>query len=336
MRKKLALIYLLSFVFFGCAQMEEPTINGVSFVAAPDSLKQNQIQPIKDIHANYAAIMPFGFIRSLDHPEIIFDTNRQWFGETSAGASQYIELLHEEGIEVMMKPQIWIWRGEFTGNLKMNSEEDWMQLENAYSHFILTYAQLAELTKVNIFCIGTELEQFVVARPSYWKRLIAEIKKVYSGKLTYAANWDEYKRVSFWNQLDYIGVDAYFPISDAKTPTLEKAILGWVPWKEELKTVSEKLDKPILFTEYGYRSVDYAGKQPWDSNHELSSINFEAQTHLLNGLYQEIWNEPWFAGGFIWKWFIAHEKVGGEKDNQFTPQNKPAQQNVKRAYKTNR
>ena len=330
------LFYLLSFVFFGCAQMEEIKMNGVSFVASRDSLQQNQIRPIKDVYANYAAIMPFGFIRTLDHPEIIFDTDRQWFGETSAGASQYIELLHSDGIEVMMKPQIWIWRGEFTGNLKMNSEEDWIQLENEYSNFILTYAKLAETTQVKVFCIGTELEQFVMQRPTYWKHLIAEIKKVYSGKLTYAANWDEYKRVPFWDQLDYIGVDAYFPISDTKTPSLEESKAGWKPWKEELKTVSEKIDKPILFTEYGYRSVDFAGKEPWDSNHELPSINFEAQTNLLEGLYQEIWNEPWFAGGFIWKWFIAHERVGGEKDNQFTPQNKPAQQSVKRAYKTNR
>lgn len=333
MRKTLMLFYLLSFVFFGCAQMEEIKMNGVSFVASRDSLQQNQIRPIKDVYANYAAIMPFGFIRTLDHPEIIFDTDRQWFGETSAGASQYIELLHSDGIEVMMKPQIWIWRGEFTGNLKMNSEEDWIQLENEYSNFILTYAKLAETTQVKVFCIGTELEQFVIQRPTYWKHLIAEIKKVYSGKLTYAANWDEYKRVPFWDQLDYIGVDAYFPISDTKTPSLEESKAGWKPWKEELKTVSEKFDKPILFTEYGYRSVDFAGKEPWDSNHELPSINFEAQTNLLESLYQEIWNEPWFAGGFIWKWFIAHEQVGGEKDNQFTPQNKPAQQSVKRAYK---
>ena len=35
--------------------------------------------------ANYAAVMPFGFIRSLDDPNIIFNTERQWYGETKAG-----------------------------------------------------------------------------------------------------------------------------------------------------------------------------------------------------------------------------------------------------------
>jgi hypothetical protein len=35
-------------------------------------------------------------------------------------------------------------------------------------------------------------------RPKYWQELILEIRKVYKGKLTYAANWDEFKRVPFW------------------------------------------------------------------------------------------------------------------------------------------
>lgn len=316
----------------GCTQTISDKINGVSFVASRDTLKQENITPLQSVHANYTAIMPFGFIKSLDHPEIIYDTDRQWYGETSKGAKQYIELLHNNGFKVMIKPQIWIWRGEFTGNLKMNSEAEWKELETSYRNFILTYVYLAEELKTEIFCIGTELEQFVLQRPQFWKQLINEIRTMYKGKLTYAANWDEYKRVSFWGELDYIGVDAYFPISESQTPTFEEAVIGWKPWKEELKSVSETFNKPILFTEYGYRSVDFAGKEPWDSNYELPSINFEAQNHLLEGMYQEIWSESWFAGGFLWKWFIAHEDVGGSNDNQFTPQNKPAEQIVKQAY----
>lgn len=334
MKYNLAIVCLLSFVLFSCAQKEDFKMNGVSFVAAPDSLQKQQILPIKEVNANYTAIMPFGFIRTLEHPELIFDTNRQWFGETSVGAEQYINLLQKEDIKIMIKPQIWIWRGEFTGNLKMKSEEDWKQLESSYRNFILTYARLAQKMQVPLFCIGIELEQFVMARPKYWSKLITEIKEEYSGKLTYAANWDEYKRVPFWEELDFIGIDAYFPISEEKTPKIETVKNGWQPWKEELKHFSEKFNKQILFTEYGYRSLDFAGREPWDSNHELTSINLEAQNNLLEGMYQEIWNESWFAGGFIWKWFINHDKVGGLKNNQFTPQNKPAQHIVKRAYKT--
>ena len=57
-----------------------------------------------------AAIMPFGFIRNLEHPDVIHNTDRQWFGETRAGAKQYIEELEKRNIKIMVKPQIWVWR----------------------------------------------------------------------------------------------------------------------------------------------------------------------------------------------------------------------------------
>lgn len=232
----------------------------------------------------------------------------------------------------MMKPQIWVWQGEFTGNIQMNSEEAWLELENSYRDFILDYAKMAEKQKIEIFCIGTELEKFIEHRPQYWRELIVEVQNVYSGKLTYAANWDEYKRVPFWDALDYIGVDAYFPVAESLTPSIDETKLGFEKWRSELKSFSEKENKKILFTEYGYRSVDYSGKEPWKSDRSMNSVNLQAQTNLLEGMYQSIWSEEWFAGGFLWKWFIAHDKVGGENDSQFTPQNKAAEAVVKKYY----
>ena len=321
--------------FWGCAQRETSKINGVSFVASPDTLKQSQIAPIKNVYANYAAIMPFGFIKSIKHPEIIYNQKRQWFGETDEGAKQYIRMLHNNDIRVMMKPQIWVWNGEFTGLVKMASEADWLELEDSYRNFITDFAKVAEEEKVEMLCVGTELEKFIAHRPEYWRNLIEEIRTIYKGKLTYAANWDEYKRVPFWDALDYIGVDAYFPVSESKTPTVEEARNGWALWKEELKNVSERENKQILFTEYGYRSVDFAGKEPWESDHTLTPMNFEGQSNTLQALYEEVWNEQWFAGGFLWKWFIAHKEAGGNTDNQFTPQNKPAEQLIQQVYKEN-
>ncbi len=307
-------------------------INGVSFVASKDSILLGNIEPLKEIGANYAAVMPFAFIKSIDHPEIIYNQERQWFGETKVGVRQYIKMLHKNEIKVMMKPQIWIWDGVFTGLLQMASEEDWLQLEKSYTSFIIDFAEVAKAEKVEILCIGTELEKFIEHRPAYWQKLIAEIKTVYKGKLTYAANWDEYKRVPFWDALDYIGIDAYFPVSHAKTPTVAETVEGWKRWETELKSFSEKENKKILFAEYGFRSVDFAGKEPWKSDREMTSVNLEAQQKLLEGTYQTIWDEDWFAGGFLWKWFIIHEKVGGKTDNQFTPQNKPAEAVVKKYY----
>lgn len=323
------LIFCLLFTCNG--QVEK--MNGVSFVAAGEAVDQSHVQPVVNVNANYAAIMPFGFMRSLDSTKIIHNTNRQWFGETRAGAKQYIEELRKKDIKIMIKPQIWVRRGEFTGLIKMQTEANWKLLETSYSSFILEYAELAEEVNAEVLCIGTELENFVKNRPDYWNTLIAKIKTVYKGKLTYAANWDEFKRTPFWDQLDYIGVDAYFPVSDEQTPTFEDCMEGWKVHKPVIKSLSEKYNKPILFTEYGYRSVDYSGKEPWVSSRSMRDVNLEAQVNTTKALYETFWKEDWFAGGFIWKWFIKHDEVGGEENPMFTPQNKPVEALIKTYYK---
>ena len=322
-------------LFFGllssCESQVEP-INGVSLVANGNPIDTTHVKPVVAVNANYAALMPFGFTRSKDNPDLRFNTSRQWFGERRDGIKQYAEVLREQGIKLMIKPQIWISYGEFTGYMKMNSEEDWKTFENSYSDFILLYAKLAQEINAEILCIGTELENFISNRPEYWSNLIKEIKTIYKGKLTYAANWDEYKRTPFWDQLDYIGIDAYFPVSGSQTPTIEECLEGWKKHKPVIKSFSDKYNKPILFTEYGYRSVDYTGKEPWRFDRSMTQVNLQAQVNATKALYQTFWNEEWFAGGFIWKWFVNDDRVGGDKNNQFTPQNKPVESIIKNQY----
>lgn len=330
---KRLMLLLVGMLQFSCSGEAQKKINGVSFVASREEASQIHIDEVLKIHANSAAVMPFGFMREINATEIIFDTDRQWFGETRKGAKQYIQLLQKNNISVMLKPQIWVWRGEFTGTIMMDSEESWKKLEDSYDRFILNYAELAEETKVPILCIGTELEKFVTNRPEYWLRLIRKVREIYKGKLTYAANWDEYKRTSFWKQLDYIGIDAYFPLSESQTPTVDELQMGWRPWKEKIAEVSKINGKPIIFTEFGYRSMDYTAKKPWLVDDNEDRVNLIAQSNAKTAIFNEFWNEDWFAGGYIWKWFIQHEKTGGDKDNRFTPQNKPAQDVIRDHYK---
>jgi len=321
-------VLLVSFSLPVCAQK----INGVSLVASKDSITILHVKSVIDVNANYTALMPFGFIRELSSPKIRFNSKRQWFGEREQGIRQYAKELQHKGIKLMIKPQIWVWRGQFTGHISMDSEGQWKVLEESYSSFILMYAAIAEETNAALFCIGTELEKFVINRPVYWKILIQKIKKVYKGKLTYAANWDEFKHVPFWNELDYIGIDAYFPLTAKKTPTIEEFEAGWQPHKIEIQKTQKKFNTPVLFTEYGYRSIDFTGKKPWDSKRITGSINLLAQKNGLQAIHNQFWKEDWFAGGFIWKWFHKHIEVGGENNNRFTPQNKPAQDLLKKLY----
>lgn len=331
MKIKNLLILGFFLMHFSCKSQTEK-FNGVSFVASGIKIDETHTAPVLKSQSNTVALMPFGFLKKLASPEIIHNTKRQWFGETKAGLIQYSNEFRKHNIKIMVKPQIWVWNGEFTGLIEMDSEENWKLLEESYTSFIITYAKAAQEINAEILCIGTELEKFVMQRPKYWQQLIKEIKKVYKGKLTYAANWDEFKRVPFWNQLDFIGIDAYFPLSDKKTPTVADFENGWKPHKEEITGIQSKFQKPVLFTEYGYRSVDYTGKRPWDSKRVEGSVNLEAQVNGLQAIYNQFWSEEWFAGGFVWKWFHEHNRVGGKINNRFTPQNKPAEERLAKLY----
>ncbi|WP_162919956.1 glycoside hydrolase family 113 [Hanstruepera ponticola] len=319
---------------FGCSMkpVDSQKINGVSFVASGIAIDSSHTKPVASIHANYAAIMPFGFIQDLEHPELFFNSQRQWFGETRAGVKQYIESLRKQNIKIMLKPQIWVSHGAYTGHIDMESEVDWQAFENTYSRFILEFAELAEELQVELFCIGTELDYFIKNRPEYWHNLIETIKEVYKGKLTYAANWDEFKRTPFWNDIDYIGIDAYFPLSDLQTPTIEDCKNGWQIHKPIINKYADSLNKPVLFTEFGYRSVDYTAKEPWKSDRSMTEVNLSAQANATQALFETFWEEPWFSGGFVWKWFHNHDDIGGETNNQFTPQNKPVESIIKSHY----
>ncbi len=322
--------YLLFLLLNFCASQEKK-INGISFVASDNVVSNEDLKPIVAINANWVTLMPFAFMKTENDTTIVFDHERQWINEKKEGVENSTRLFKNENIKVMLKPQIWIPRGGFTGHIEMKSEKDWQILEKNYENFILYFAQIAQNETCDLFCIGTELNLFVSKRPEYWRNLIAKIKGIYKGKITYAENWDTYKNVPFYQELDYIGIDAYFPLDSSKTASIKTLEKAWQPIKKDIEALSKKYSKNVIFTEYGYQSRDYTTKEPWNFS-ENNSINLEAQSNALHALYSEFWIEDWFAGGFLWKWFDDHENVGGINDNDYTIQNKSAEIIVKNNY----
>ena len=157
----------LGFFQFQKNSVAESKINGISLVASGSPLLESAMPHIISISANQAALMPFGFMKSLTDTSIWYDTERQWFGETKEGIMQYTNLLRKNNISVMIKPQIWVSHGEFTGDITMNSEQEWRAFEKQYASFILAYAQIASELDVSMFCIGTELKSVVRERPLF-------------------------------------------------------------------------------------------------------------------------------------------------------------------------
>ncbi len=93
-----------------------------------------------------------------------------------------------------------------------------------------------------------------------WGQLIDEVRAVYSGNLTYAANFDNYHRVGFWDQLDWVGINAYFPLRHEIHPWPAGTIAAEMEasWEAVFRKMSTRLKNlgvgghPVLFTELGY------------------------------------------------------------------------------------
>ena len=111
--------------------------------------------------------------------------------------------------------------------------------------------------------------------------------------------------------------------------------LFWKQHKSAIRNISKRHNKPVLFTEFGYRSVDFSGREPWKSDRSMTQVNLEAQSNATKALFTEFWDEDWFAGGFIWKWYCNHKAAGGEDNTRFTPQNKPVQALIKTQFSSN-
>ncbi|MBU2019735.1 MAG: glycoside hydrolase [Bacteroidetes bacterium] len=337
---KLLAIYVFLFGFLaifyvGCASSRKQfnQYKGLSFVASPKELSESAVIDITEVGANAVSLMPFCYMPKSSEPELIYTMKNQWWGETVEGCRTTIQWCHNREIKVMLKPQIWCGSGTFTGYIEMKSEKDWLAWENNYRSFIMKFAELARSEGVELFCIGTELAKTVELRPQFWLDLIHEIRSIYKGKLTYAENWDSFDQPAFLKKLDFIGVDAYFPLSEKRNPTKEDLTEGWKPYVEKLKKCSETIGKKILFTEWGYRNIDYAAVKPWDYTEENVVRNDTLQSLLYTVTFEEVFTKDFIAGGFLWKWFPKSMLEGGETGTQFSPQGKPAEKVVKKYFR---
>ena len=285
---------------------------------------------ISSLGSNWVAILTTWYQNTCFATDI-FPTDKT---PSDASIVRAITTAHANNMKVMLKPHLDIldtayggWRGEIT----CTREPDWDKWFEAYKNFMMHYVKIANENNVEMFCVGTELTEMTLAKPEKWRELIGAIREVYNGQLTYAANWnEEYLSISFWDALDYAGIDAYFPLSDEKSPTYEELMEGWKKWAREIEKWQAKINKPVIFPEVGYHSASYAAKEPWIHYGE-GDTDLELQVRCYRALLDTFWNKTWFYGMYWWDWGTS-VRMGGKENRGFTPQNKPAEDTVKEWY----
>lgn len=317
------IVFILIFLLSGLSNsLYAQKLKGVTLVAPPNEFTTNPIIPLQDIGVDFIKVVPYGFTRK-GQTNVTFNASMQWWGEKEEGVLETIKLAKKKNVGVMLKPQVYI-PGGWVGELDFKTERDWQEWEANYREYIFHFVDIAVRENIEIFCIGTEFKKSVEERPEFWSQLIVDIRKEFCGKLTYSANWDNYKRIKFWKELDYIGVSSYFPLSEERTPSVESLVHAWKPIVKELRNYSNRMQVPILFTEYGYLSVDGCAGKTWELEKKVHSldINEQAQANALEALYTAFWEEEFWAGGFMWKWFPEGKGHEGYIERDYTPQDK--------------
>ena len=299
-------------------------MGGITMVAPPKEFPSNPMPAIKEVHANWVAFVPYGYSR-MGEASVQYNIGWQWWGERTDGVKESIRLAHLADLKVMLKPQVYV-PGGWIGTLDYATDAEWEQWEQDYRSYIMDYVQMAKSMNVEMLCIGTEIKLSTKKRTQFWRDLIVEIRKIYDGKLTYSCNWDSYQDIAFWDDLDYIGISAYFPLSDDETPTIKDLKKEWQPVKKQLEIFAGRQKKKIIFTEYGYQSVDGCAGKAWEieKDHDNRAINEQGQSNALAAINETFSREVWWAGGFLWKWFPNMSGHEGYPAKDYTPQGKIA------------
>jgi hypothetical protein len=247
-----------------------------------------------------------------------------------------ITTAHGLGLKVMLKPMVEavereealpypVWRGE------IQPSNEWFE---SYSEFINFFAEFAEENGVELFSVGCEYKA-TTGEKEQWETVIQGVRERYSGPIVYSADWTNYQNIEWWDSLDYVGIDAYFLLSVLKyDPTFDELKNAWTNYADEIETWLSTVNKPVIFTEIGYRSGDGTNMCPSNYWSDMP-VDLQEQRDCYEAAFQTLWNRSWFYGFYWWTWTYNPEE-GGLNDSSHTPQNKPTQQLITQWYSRER
>lgn len=308
-------------------------VNGVSLWSDITPRENADYEFVAASNANWVSLQPYGVIDSLSS-EVKFDIENIWECSSFKGLEKSIQIAHERGYCVMLKPHLFLNFKQadlWVGNLNWDTEQEWRTFEDSYFNFIMSLSKIADSMQVEMLSIGTELATFAQQRKHTWSTMIDSVRSNYTGAITYCANFDAYEDFPLWDAVDLIGIDAYFTIDTSRKTSITNCREGWKPIKKDLKKLSQKYGKKILFTEFGYTSSDYCAFKPF-GGHGNSDVNLVAQANAYRAIFYTFWDEPWFSGGFSWFWRFDNDQPENYNNTSFSPQNKPAANIISKVY----
>jgi hypothetical protein len=283
-----------------------PFLRGVS-LAMENSLEggyhapalDRQLDRLAAIGVDAVSLMPFAFEEGPSAPRL-----RMLGGspesETDVGLIHAVRRARAHGLRTLYKPHVWVGGGSWPGDVAMRDEAAWREWWRDYRRYVLHHAVLARWAGADLFSIGCELSG-TLGRSEDWRQLIAAVRQVFPGPLTYAGNWNgDLERAPFWEQLDLVGVDAYFPLSADPAAGRAELARGAAAVAARLAAASHAHHRPLLLTEVGFAAC----RATWTAPHREGGTPSQAdQAAAYAALFGALGHPPWLAGAFVWKAF---------------------------------
>ena len=282
---------------------------------------REQFKAIADLGGNWVALDDFAYMPAIDRPEVRFGGDRTL---SDANLRRAVRDAHAAGLKVLLKPHLWsrdFGRGKWPGDVKMATDADWAAWFENYSKYVLNQAAIARDEKADALCIGCEL-MGTTGREQDWRKLIARVRAVYPGPLTYAAAFGAWPDVKWWDAVDCIGVNGYFPLTPKDNATEAELRAGWDKVYSELAPLAKRYGKPICLTELGYPPDAAAGRMPWKSNGGADDPAYQALLYKV--ALEEAAKRDFVVGLFVWKWFTTDEWKRFEGGDAYAVQDRPA------------
>lgn len=280
------------------------------------------LEELADLGVEWVSIHPYAGVRR--------DGSIRFQPAAATGYLQRaVDIAKGRQIQLFWKPHLAYWGSfDWRGSIEFGDDTAaWRRFFDQYRDFIVDQARFAEAAGITLFSVGLEY-QGTTSQEAEWRRIIAEVRRVYSGRITYAANWDHLEQIPFWDAVDWIAVQAYFPISQEDNPSREALVQGWREPLRRMEALAERYGKPVLLAEIGYDTSAEAARQPWLSQSRDTVENRHLRLRLMEVALETLESKDFISGMFWWKW-IPDQR--GYRD--FAMQSPDVRQVLRRAWR---
>lgn len=295
---------------------------------------ENTLKEVNHLGGTWVSLTPFGRVWSLESVGIDWRFEAPW-QQNAKDIEKAVQQAHARGLKVMLVPHLWVETGGWRGEMNPPDAASWKQWQESYTAFVLHWAEVAERSGVDLFSVGVEMRSWVTTTHAVtFPALVDKVRATYSGPLTYAANWDDAKDTVIWDELDVIGINAFYPLAQSKSAPLAELRRNAEQLATEVEELARGWNKPVLFTEIGYTTRTGAAVDPWEWPDSMSAvvINERAQADAYHALISAFLEKPWFLGFFVWRLYADPEDLSQEALWGFSPRGKAAELVLRDAF----